>query len=122
MSREIQQSNKAPRHHNDNFESDKRFIETVAELRETNFCKFSSSWDLDQKYHIGDRIVKKKGSLEILLIRQDIDTIKAHLYFKGDEILEEKRVRHINTFIQEHPEALKITSGANNVIYKEKDN
>ncbi|MDU6155774.1 MAG: hypothetical protein E6641_15555, partial [Bacteroides faecis] len=32
-SREIQQSNKAPRHHNDNFESDKRFIETVAELR-----------------------------------------------------------------------------------------
>ncbi|MFS2464295.1 BF3164 family lipoprotein, partial [Parabacteroides distasonis] len=24
---------KAPRHHNDNFESDKRFIETVAELR-----------------------------------------------------------------------------------------
>jgi len=33
LSREIQQSNKAPRHHNDNFESDKRFIETVAELR-----------------------------------------------------------------------------------------
>ncbi|MDV3105443.1 GNAT family N-acetyltransferase [Segatella copri] len=38
-----------------------------------------------------------------------------------DEILEEKRVRHINSFIKEHPEALKITSGANNVIYKEKD-
>ena len=38
-----------------------------------------------------------------------------------DEILEEKRVRHINSFIEEHPEALKITSGANNVIYKEKD-
>ncbi len=38
-----------------------------------------------------------------------------------DEILEEKRVRHINSFIDEHPEALKITSGANNVIYKEKD-
>ena len=37
-----------------------------------------------------------------------------------DEILEEKRVRHINSFINEHPEALKITSGANNVIYKEK--
>lgn len=36
-----------------------------------------------------------------------------------DEILEEKRVRHINSFIKEHPEALKITSGANNVIYKE---
>ena len=37
-----------------------------------------------------------------------------------DEILEEKRMRHIDSFIKEHPEALKITSGANSVIYKEK--
>ena len=37
-----------------------------------------------------------------------------------DEILEDKRIRHIASFIEEHPEALKITSGANNVIYKEK--
>ena len=37
-----------------------------------------------------------------------------------DEILEEKRVRHIDSFIDEHPEALHITSGVNNVIYKEK--
>ena len=37
-----------------------------------------------------------------------------------DEILEEKRVRHIDSFIKEHPEALKITSGANQVIYREK--
>ena len=37
-----------------------------------------------------------------------------------DEILEQKRVRHIDSFIKEHPDALKITSGANNVIYKEK--
>jgi len=37
-----------------------------------------------------------------------------------DEILEEKRVRHIDSFIREHPEALRITSGANNVIYEEK--
>jgi hypothetical protein len=35
-----------------------------------------------------------------------------------DEILEDKRVRHIDSFIKEHPEALKITSGANKVIYK----
>ena len=35
-----------------------------------------------------------------------------------DEILEEKRVRHIDSFIKEHPEAMKITSGANKVIYK----
>ncbi len=37
-----------------------------------------------------------------------------------DEILEEKRIRHIDSFIREHPEALNITSGANKVIYKEK--
>lgn len=37
-----------------------------------------------------------------------------------DEILEEKRVRHIDSFIKEHPEALKITSGANKVIYRDK--
>ena len=38
-----------------------------------------------------------------------------------DEILDEKRVRHIDSFIKEHPEALQITSGANNLIYKEED-
>lgn len=37
-----------------------------------------------------------------------------------DEILEEKRVRHIDTFISEHPEALRLTSGANKLIYPEK--
>ena len=36
-----------------------------------------------------------------------------------DEILEDKRVRHIDSFIRQHPEALRITSGANKVIYKE---
>ena len=35
-----------------------------------------------------------------------------------NEILEEKRVRHIDSFIREHPEALKITSGAGKVFYK----
>jgi hypothetical protein len=33
-----------------------------------------------------------------------------------DEILEEKRIRHIETFIAEHPEAMRLTSGANKVI------
>jgi hypothetical protein len=37
-----------------------------------------------------------------------------------DEILEQKRVRHIDSYIAEHPDALKITSGANKVIYKAK--
>ena len=36
-----------------------------------------------------------------------------------EEIFEQKRVRHIDSFIKDHPEALKITSGANNIIYKE---
>ena len=39
-----------------------------------------------------------------------------------DEILENKRMRHIDSFIKEHPEALKITSGANKVIYKDRCN
>lgn len=35
-----------------------------------------------------------------------------------DEILEEKRVRHIESYLREHPEALQITSGANSVVNK----
>ncbi|MBQ9667580.1 MAG: GNAT family N-acetyltransferase [Prevotella sp.] len=34
-----------------------------------------------------------------------------------DEILEEKRRRHIDSFVRDHPDALKITSGANKIIY-----
>ena len=37
-----------------------------------------------------------------------------------EEIFEQKRIRHIDSYIKEHPEALKITSGANKVIYREK--
>ena len=33
-----------------------------------------------------------------------------------DEILDEKRVRHIDTFAKEHPELVNITSGADKVI------
>lgn len=33
-----------------------------------------------------------------------------------NEILEEKRIRHIESFVKQHPDALKITSGANKVI------
>ena len=36
-----------------------------------------------------------------------------------DEILEDKRRRHIDTFIKQHPEAMHITSGAAKVIYQE---
>lgn len=37
-----------------------------------------------------------------------------------DEILEEKRVRHIESYLREHPEALQITSGANPVVNRTK--
>lgn len=37
-----------------------------------------------------------------------------------DEILEEKRMRHIDTFAAEHPELVKLTSGANRIFYKPK--
>ena len=37
-----------------------------------------------------------------------------------DEIFEEKRIRHIESFAQDQPEALNFTSGANNVIYRER--
>ena len=36
-----------------------------------------------------------------------------------DEILEEKRIRHIESFVKKNPDAVRLTSGANNVIYKE---
>jgi hypothetical protein len=37
-----------------------------------------------------------------------------------DEILEEKRVRYIDSFAAEHPELVNITSGANKVFYPSK--
>lgn len=35
-----------------------------------------------------------------------------------DEILDDKRVRHIDSFAQEHPESVQFTSGANRVVSK----
>ena len=37
-----------------------------------------------------------------------------------DEILEEKRLRHIESFVKQNPESLQITSGANPVLSKSK--
>lgn len=68
MSREIQQSNKAPRHHNDNFESDKRFIETVAELRTITSSQADFSVkDIYERARDNDKILMSKGySLGVL--------------------------------------------------------
>lgn len=38
-----------------------------------------------------------------------------------NEILEEKRLRHIETFLKEHPELVKVTSGANKIFYVPSD-
>ena len=38
-----------------------------------------------------------------------------------DEIFESKRKRHIDTFIRDHHDEIEITSGANKLIYKNKD-
>ncbi|MCM1312501.1 MAG: GNAT family N-acetyltransferase [Bacteroides sp.] len=38
-----------------------------------------------------------------------------------DEILAEKYVRHIETFVKEHPELVQITSGANKIFSEKKD-
>ena len=35
-----------------------------------------------------------------------------------NEILEDKRVRHIESFVKQHPEAMKITSGAHPILTK----
>ena len=83
MSREIQQSNKAPRHHNDNFESDKRFIETVAELRsKKNNPKREGKIILPPQI---DSFLKQ-GHKNILLVDDAIDSgatlnlIKEHIH------------------------------------------
>ena len=46
------------------------------------------------------------------------DVEETSILIAVDEILEEKRVRHIDSYIQEHPDDFQITSGANKVIYK----
>jgi len=38
-----------------------------------------------------------------------------------DEIIDEKRIRHIDSFAKNHPEALQITSGANKIITPAKE-
>lgn len=48
------------------------------------------------------------------------DVEETGILIAWDEVYDEKRIRHIDSFIKEHPEAMKLTSGANNIIYKEK--
>lgn len=50
------------------------------------------------------------------------DVEETGILISVDEILEDKRVRHIDSFIKEHRESLEITSGVNKIIYKENNN
>ena len=48
------------------------------------------------------------------------DVEKTGVLIAVDEILKVKRIWHIDSFVRENPDALNITSGTNNIIYKEK--
>lgn len=111
-------------------------IETDAAELERLFCEKSFKDD----YRILNREVRKMGYNIPPLVNAYMglsptmkmfgtainygfgDVEETGILIAVDEILEEKRIRHIDSFIKEHPEALKITSGANNVIYKEAKN
>lgn len=109
-------------------------IETDEKELEKLFCKDSFKDD----YRILNREVRKLGYNIPPLVNAYMglsptmkmfgtainygfgDVEETGILIAVDEILEEKRIRHIDSFIKEHPEALNITSGANNIIYKEK--
>lgn len=109
-------------------------IETDEKELEKLFCKDSFKDD----YRILNREVRKLGYNIPPLVNAYMglsptmkmfgtainygfgDVEETGILIAVDEILEEKRIRHIDSFIKEHPEALNITSGANKIIYKEK--
>ena len=109
-------------------------VETDPKELESLFCKN----DFRDDYKILNREVRKLGynipplvnaymnlSPTMKLFGTAInygfgDVEETGILIAVDEILESKRVRHIDSFIKEHPEALQLTSGANNLIYKEK--
>ena len=56
---------------------------------------------------VGDKLIYAVGDVE-----------ETGILIAVNEILEEKRVRHIESFVKQHPESLKITSGAHPVLTK----
>ena len=107
-------------------------IETDEKQLATLFCKD----DFKEDYRILNREIRRLGynipplvnaymslSPTMKLFGTAInygfgDVEETGILIAMDEVLEEKRVRHIDSFIREHPEAMKITSGAGKVIYK----
>ncbi len=49
------------------------------------------------------------------------DVEETGILISVDEVYQEKRMRHIDTFAAEHPELVNITSGANRIFYKPKE-
>ncbi len=45
------------------------------------------------------------------------DVEESGILIAMDEIFEEKRIRHVNSFVKEHPEALKLPGRPNNVMF-----
>lgn len=109
-------------------------IETDAKELESLFCED----DFRSDYRILNREIRKMGynipplvnaymnlSPTMKLFGTAIndgfgDVEETGILIAVDEILEEKRMRHIDSYIKEHPEAMNLTSGANPIIYKEK--
>ena len=109
-------------------------IETDPKELETLFCED----DFRADYRILNREIRKMGynipplvnaymnlSPTMKLFGTAIndgfgDVEETGILIAVDEILEEKRMRHIDSYIKEHTEALEITSGANPIIYKNK--
>ncbi len=108
------------------------------ETDETELAALFSEEDFKEDYRILNREIRKLGfnipplvnaymglSPTMKLFGTAIndgfgDVEETGILIAVDEILEQKRVRHIESYVKEHPEALKITSGANKVIYKDK--
>lgn len=108
------------------------------ETDETELAALFSEEDFKEDYRILNREIRKLGfnipplvnaymglSPTMKLFGTAIndgfgDVEETGILIAVDEILEQKRVRHIESYVKEHPEALKITSGANKVFYKDK--
>ena len=110
-------------------------IETDEEELKTLFCKNSFKED----YRILNREIRKLGynipplvnaymglSPTMKLFGTAInygfgDVEETGILISIDEIFEEKKKRHIDSFIREHHDELQLTSGANKLIYKDRE-
>ncbi|MBR1545941.1 MAG: GNAT family N-acetyltransferase [Prevotella sp.] len=110
-------------------------IETDEEELKALFCKNSFKED----YRILNREIRKLGynipplvnaymglSPTMKLFGTAInygfgDVEETGILISIDEIFEEKKKRHIDSFIREHHDELQLTSGANKLIYKDKE-